>query len=130
MLPDDAPVSYRIVGKPVEAMLTGMRRLSPIDLRNASALGGCIYTRIVLLCQIIKCVFYNAHHISERCEMLIQSLPAASLRTGHRLPAARELLRVSNHLTYMVLWLIGPAPSDLQSSFLPALREAPLSSHG
>jgi hypothetical protein len=29
-------------------MLTGMRRLSPIDLRNASALEGCIYTKIVL----------------------------------------------------------------------------------
>ena len=42
MLPDNAPVSYRIVGKLVEAMLTGMRRPSPIDLRNVSALGRCI----------------------------------------------------------------------------------------
>jgi len=29
-------------------MLTGMRRLSPIDLRNASTLEGCIYTKMVL----------------------------------------------------------------------------------
>src|ERR1700730_2963787 len=101
-----------------------------MDLRNASALEGCIYTKVVLLCQIIKCCFYNIHLISERYEMLIQSLPAASLRTGNRLPAARVLLRVSNYLICMVLWLIGPARSGLESSFLPALREAPLSSHG
>src|SRR5437667_11803574 len=61
--------------------------------------------------------------------MLTQSLPAASLRTGHRLPAARLLLRVSNYLIYMVLWLIGPARSDLESRFVPALREAPESFH-
>ena len=61
--------------------------------------------------------------------MLTQSLPAASLRTGNRLPAAQVLLRVSNYLIYMVLWLIVPASSDLESSFLPALREAPESFH-
>jgi hypothetical protein len=48
MLPDDAPVSYRNCRQAVEAMLTGMGRPSPIDLRNASALEGCIYTKIVL----------------------------------------------------------------------------------
>ena len=105
-------------------MLTGMRRLSPIDLRNASALGGCIYTRIVLFLSNHKCVFYNVHPISERREMLTQSLPAASLRTGNRLPAARVLFRVSNYLICMASWLIGPAISGLESSFLPALREA------
>jgi hypothetical protein len=57
--------------------------------------------------------------------MLTQSLPAASLRTGHRLPAARLLRRVSNYLIYLVLWLIGPRRSDRESRFLPALREAP-----
>jgi len=48
MLPDDAPVSYRNCRQAVEAMLTGMRCLSHIDLRNASALEGCIYTKMVL----------------------------------------------------------------------------------
>src|SRR5258707_15883671 len=87
-------------------MLTGMRRLSPIDLRNASTLEGCIYLyQDGVMISNHKCGFYNAHHISERRAMLTQSLPAASLRTGHRLPAARLLLRVSNYLIYMVLWL-------------------------
>ena len=48
MLPDDAPVSYRNCRQAMEAMLTGMGHLSLIDLRNASALGGCIYTKTVL----------------------------------------------------------------------------------
>src|ERR1700730_17866510 len=111
-------------------MLTGMRR-SPIDLRYASALGGCIYTKIVLLCQIMKCVFYNDPPISERREMLTQSLPAASLRTVNRLPAARVLLRVSNYLIYMALWLIGPASSDPNRVFsLLSGRRREWSSHG
>jgi hypothetical protein len=38
-------------------MLTGMRRLPPIDLRDASVLGDCIYTNIVLLCENKKCAF-------------------------------------------------------------------------
>jgi hypothetical protein len=79
-----------------------MRRLSPIDLRNASALEGCIYTNIVLYGKSAM-RFLQCLSISERREMLTQSLPAASLRTGHRLPAARLLLRVSNYLIYMAL---------------------------
>src|ERR1700730_9498351 len=79
----------------------------------------------MLLCQIIKCFFTMPHPISERREMLTQSLPAASLMTGNRLPATRVLPMVSNYLIYMILSLIGPASSDLESSFLPALREAP-----
>jgi hypothetical protein len=61
--------------------------------------------------------------------MLTQSLPVASLRTTDRLPAARVLRRVYNYLIYMALWLIGPARSDFESSFLPALREAPENFH-
>ena len=64
------------------------------------------------------------HPISEQHEMPTQSLPATSLRTGKRLPAARVLLRVVNYLICMALWLIGPAISGLESSFLPAFREA------
>src|ERR1700730_1660634 len=57
--------------------------------------------------------------------MSTESLPATSLRTGNRLPATRVLLRGVNYLIYMVLWVIGAAISGLESSFLPALREAP-----
>jgi hypothetical protein len=57
MVPDDAPVSYRNCRQAVEAMLTGMRRLPPIDLRDASMLGDCFYTNIVLLCENQKRVF-------------------------------------------------------------------------
>jgi hypothetical protein len=56
--------------------------------------------------------------------MSTQSLPAVSLRTGTRFPAARVLLRVVNHLICMALWRSGPAISGLASRFLPALREA------
>src|SRR6266446_3772872 len=57
--------------------------------------------------------------------MSIQSLPAASLRTGNRLPAARVLLRVVNYLICMFLSRVGSAISGRESSFLPALRETP-----
>ncbi len=57
--------------------------------------------------------------------MSTKSLPAISLRTGNRLPAAQVSLWVVNYMIYMVLWLIGPAISGREWSFLPALREAP-----
>jgi len=57
--------------------------------------------------------------------MSTQSLPAASLRTGNRLPAGRVPLQVYKHLICWALssicWLICGA----QSIFVPALREAP-----
>jgi len=53
--------------------------------------------------------------------MSIQSLPAPSLRTGHGLPAARLLRRAVNYLIYRALWLIMPAISGSEPSFLPAL---------
>src|SRR6266446_5754715 len=56
--------------------------------------------------------------------MSAQSLPAVSLRIGNRLPAAQVLLRSVNYLIGMALWLIGWVISRLESSFLPALREA------
>jgi formylglycine-generating enzyme required for sulfatase activity len=65
--------------------------------------------------------------IGERREMPTQSLPAVSLRIGNRLPAAQVLLRGVNYLICMALWLIGWVISGLESSFLPALREAPAS---
>jgi hypothetical protein len=65
--------------------------------------------------------------ISERREMLTQSLPAASLRTGNRLPAARVLFRVSNYLICMALWLIDrrfPASNRVFSLLSGRRREA------
>src|SRR5437868_5908534 len=59
--------------------------------------------------------------------MSTQSLPAPSLRIGHRLPAARVLLRRVNRLIRMVSWPIGPAISGRGSVFLPALRKTPAS---
>src|SRR3984893_18703458 len=56
--------------------------------------------------------------------MSTQSLPAVSLRIDNRLPDAQVLLRGVNYLIRMALWLIKPAISGLESSFLPALREA------
>src|SRR6266404_6952658 len=63
--------------------------------------------------------------------MPTQSLPAASLRTADRLPAARVLVQVSIYLIYKalwalrnkVLWALRKASSGAESSFLPALRE-------
>src|SRR6266446_1743708 len=56
--------------------------------------------------------------------MSTQSLPAASLRTGHRLPAGRVLLWVSKHLILRDLSSIFWSICGAVSSFLPALREA------
>jgi hypothetical protein len=55
--------------------------------------------------------------------MPTQSLPAASLRTADRLPAARVLVQVASYLIYKVLWPLRKASSGAESSFLPALRE-------
>ena len=55
--------------------------------------------------------------------MPTKSLPAASLRTADRLPAARVLVQVSIYLIYKVLWPMRKASSGAESSFLPALRE-------
>src|SRR5216683_7193405 len=53
-----------------------------------------------------------------------QILPAASLRSTNRLPAARTWVEGSNHLIWMALWSIGRAIFGAASNFLPALREA------
>src|SRR5882724_4912072 len=53
-------------------------------------------------------------------------LPAASLRSTHRLPAARALLIASNYLICQALWSIGPTIFGVGSKFLPALREGEL----
>jgi hypothetical protein len=50
-------------------------------------------------------------------------LPAASLRSAQRLPAARALFLASNNLIYMALWSIGRAIFRIAANFLPALRE-------
>jgi hypothetical protein len=55
--------------------------------------------------------------------MPAQIVPAASLRSTTRLPAARALVRASNHLIWVVLWSIGRAISRVASNFLPGLRE-------
>jgi hypothetical protein len=56
--------------------------------------------------------------------MPMQILPAASLRSGNRLPAARALVWACNHLIWMALWPIRRAIFGVASNFLPALREA------
>src|ERR1700740_36170 len=60
-----------------------------------------------------------------QCAMPTQPLPAVSLRMAKRLPAIRVLARLSNYLTFMALWPIRQAFFGAESSFLPALREAP-----
>src|SRR6266851_8209634 len=55
--------------------------------------------------------------------MPTKSLPAASLRTTDRLPAARIRLLGSNYLIFMVLWPIRRLLFGVESYFLPALRE-------
>src|ERR1700730_2125156 len=57
--------------------------------------------------------------------MSTQCLPAPSLRTARRLPAARMLIRAGNPLLSRVLWAIWRAISVVESIFLPALREVP-----
>src|SRR5882724_4369010 len=52
-----------------------------------------------------------------------QILPAASLRSAQRLPAARTLFRVANYLICMALWSIWRAIIRIAPNFLPALRE-------
>src|ERR1700751_5790439 len=55
--------------------------------------------------------------IGKRCKMPTQILPAASLRPAKRLPAARALLWVSNHLIWMGLWSIGQVVFGVESNF-------------
>jgi len=57
--------------------------------------------------------------------MPTRCLPAASLRTAYRLPAARVLMWVASYLIYKALWPIWRAISVVGSIFLPALREMP-----
>src|SRR5882762_8744360 len=70
------------------------------------------------------CVYHNNGSIRERYDMPMQILPAASLRGGNRLPAARALVWACNHLIWMALWPIRRAIFGVASNFLPALREA------
>src|ERR1700724_4162840 len=67
----------------------------------------------------LKCVSNNYHCIGERREMPTQSLPAASLRTGHRLPAGGVLLWVSICLIWMALSSIYSSIRGAVSIFLP-----------
>src|SRR4029077_17753832 len=67
--------------------------------------------------------FSQRRMLPERCEMPTQILPAASLRTLPRLPAARVLVRVTNHLMWMALWSIGRVILRVEANVLPALRE-------
>ncbi len=55
--------------------------------------------------------------------MPTKSLPAASLRTTDRLPAARIRLWGSNYLICMALWPIRRLLFGVESYFLLALRE-------
>src|SRR5580704_9585796 len=55
--------------------------------------------------------------------MPAQILPAASLRSAKRLPAARALFLTANYLICLTLWSIGRAIFRVAANFLPALRE-------
>ena len=55
--------------------------------------------------------------------MPTQILPAASLRSAKRLPAARVLFSAANYLICMALWSIGRAIFRIAANFLPVLRE-------
>lgn len=55
--------------------------------------------------------------------MPTKSLPAVSLRTTDRLPAAQIRLREDNYLICRALWLIRRPLFGVESCFLPALRE-------
>jgi hypothetical protein len=55
--------------------------------------------------------------------MPTKSLPAASLRTTHHLPAARIRFPGVNYLMCKALWLIRRPLFGVESCFLPALRE-------
>src|SRR6266436_9430780 len=54
-----------------------------------------------------------------------QTLPAASLRTGNRLPAGRVLLWLSKYLIWNILSSICSSICGAATIFLPVLREAP-----
>src|SRR5260370_33035916 len=72
----------------------------------------------------LKCYFNTNGFIGKRPEMSKQILPAASLRSTNRLPAARAWVEGSNHLIWMALWSIGRAIFGAASNLLPALRGA------
>src|ERR1700731_3640119 len=55
--------------------------------------------------------------------MSTRILPAASLSSARRLPAARTLFRASNYLICITLWSIGRAIFRGAANFLPVLRE-------
>src|SRR5260370_79811 len=67
---------------------------------------------------------------SRWCQMPTQVLPAASLRSARRLPAARTLFRAANYLICMTLWSIGRAIFRAAANFLPALQELELLERG
>src|ERR1700730_5636713 len=68
---------------------------------------------------MLECVSDNNHCNGERREMSTQNLPAASLRTGNRLPAGRVLLQVSKYLVWMALSSIYSSICGAVSIFLP-----------
>src|SRR5260370_15061086 len=74
---------------------------------------------------MLGCVLDNYHFLGERREMSTQSLPAASLRTGNRLPAGRARNWVSKYLIWTALSSICSSIRRDKSISLPALREAP-----
>src|ERR1700720_263844 len=55
--------------------------------------------------------------------MPTQILPAASLSSARRLPAACALFLAANYLICLTLWSIGRAIFQVAANFLPALRE-------
>src|ERR1700730_15032440 len=57
--------------------------------------------------------------------MSTQTLPAASLRPGNRLPASGVLLWVSKYLIWTILSSICSSICGAATIFLPVLREAP-----
>src|SRR5437660_1673038 len=83
---------------------------------------------IFRLCYFVKLsddVLTTPRSSASRAKMSTRSLPAASLRTGDRLPAGRVFLWVFKYLILSALSSICWSICGAQSIFLPALREAP-----
>src|SRR6267143_3304098 len=72
---------------------------------------------------MLKCYFDNKDTIGEGREMSTQTLPAASLRTGNRLPAGQVLLWVSKYLIWNILSSICSSICGAATISLPVLRE-------
>src|SRR3984893_14437169 len=96
-------------------------------VRKAPRLRDQIYRLTIVLSICINAFITNSSiRYRKQCRWMMTtfSLPAASLRSASRLPAARVWFWVSKYLVYIVLWAKGRAIFREESIFLPESREA------